>query len=318
MSPKSFHRLTTGWFSLALLTLASCSFAGTSKHPATGAPMNNTPAVENTHYEIPSNTVRWVKSALITRIKNMGATTMKYPVDLIPLGIGVEFQNPSSEPAQLTGRPMPKVPFVKVYSNGQEIRLAAPKHKGPVPNVSRIPAKPITDEEILRDTTQLAAHSKKDGYVEVFLGEYQLLVGTHVYELVAWKSGLNQLDITRLYKESTAQGNKTFADPLTDNAPSNRLYFKVYVPTAEEAAKGKTAKFLGEVDAATQVPALPYARPGDFAPKSGQWRAEGRAIDEIGSGVHEVKVKKGQSMPNLPGSVGADPFGFRWKLLRED
>lgn len=42
----------------------------------------------------------------------------------------------------------------------------------------------------------------------------------------------------------------------------------------------------------------------------------GETIDKIG-GYHEVFVKEGNSMPNLPGKVGVDPFSFRWKYVGE-
>ncbi|KER72446.1 hypothetical protein HR51_07415 [Burkholderia cepacia] len=104
--------------------------------------------------------------------------------------------------------------------------------------------------------------------------------------------------------------------PITDNAPSNRLYFKVYKPTEEEAKQGRHIEFLGEVDAKTQGPQFPFVRPGDFAPRTGYWQAVGKSIDALG-GYHETFVKEGDSMPNLPGKVGVDPFGFQWKFVGE-
>jgi hypothetical protein len=104
--------------------------------------------------------------------------------------------------------------------------------------------------------------------------------------------------------------------PITDNAPSNRLYFKVYKPNDDEARQGRHIEFLGEVDARTQIPAFPYARPGDFASKAGYWAATGKSIDRLG-GYHEVFVKEGDSMPNLPGDKGVDPFSFQWKYVGE-
>jgi hypothetical protein len=94
------------------------------------------------------------------------------------------------------------------------------------------------------------------------------------------------------------------------------LYFKVYKPTDEEAARGRKIEFLGEVDARTQVPPFPRARPGDFAPRTGYWYAVGQTIELIG-GYHEVFVKEGDSMPNLPGDIGVDPFSFEWKYAGE-
>ncbi|RQV78331.1 hypothetical protein DF019_35675, partial [Burkholderia cenocepacia] len=87
-------------------------------------------------------------------------------------------------------------------------------------------------------------------------------------------------------------------------------------PTDEEAREGRHIEFLGEVDARTQVPALPYARPGDYAPKTGYWAATGKSIERLG-GYYEVFVKEGDSLPNLPGDRGVDPFSFQWKYVGE-
>ncbi|WP_250472846.1 hypothetical protein [Caballeronia sp. GAFFF1] len=149
---------------------------------------------------------------------------------------------------------------------------------------------------------------------ELVISSSRLRTGTHIYELVYWQSQLDWLDVRDVLAKTDGQGPGRMMYPITDNAPSNRLYFKVYKPTDKEVARGQEVRFLGEVDARVEGPAFPYARPGDFSPRTGYWEAVGKSIEAIG-GHHEIFVKEGDSMPSLPGDVGVDPFSFRWKYV---
>lgn len=207
--------------------------------------------------------------------------------------------------------PNPDGPTIRIYSDGNEV--FHPPVVGIRPQVSKAPPH---EAEILAATQLVKSGWSHESAMTLNLGAYQLLKGTHIYEIVYWQTQLNWLDVRDRIRTTDAQGKGKLRYPITDNPPSNRLYFKVYEPTEEEARDGKTRKFLGEVDAKTQVPQFPIARPGDFAHKTGFWRAEGTAIDLIG-GTLEVFVKEGDSMPNLPGDAGVDPFGFQWRFQRE-
>lgn len=255
---------------------------------------------------IPSSRIHWVKSPIVTQIKVL---TLDANDPTIPVGYLIIQANPGSKPTQVTSRPMPDGPKLRVFYEGREIFPRPPK--GPRPMVSKAPPR---DDEILLSTSQAAPDTVWERTGGFLLGGFQLLPGTHIYEVVYWHSHLNWIDVRNFIDKTDAQGKLGY--PITDHAPSNRLYFKVYMPTEEEAREGKPMKFLGEVDAKTQIPQFPIARPGDFAHKTGYWRAEGGGIEALG-GDHVVFVKEGESMPNLPGDVGFDPFAFQWRFVRE-
>ncbi|HEX7934336.1 MAG TPA: hypothetical protein VF573_14840, partial [Paraburkholderia sp.] len=174
------------------------------------------------------------------------------------------------------------------------------------------------DDEIRANASVVHANETwtTAGPAEFVILNTQFLPGTHIYEMVYWQTQLDWIDVREVLDRTDSQGKNRMMYPITDNAPSNRLYFKVYQPTDAEARQGRHIEFLGEVDARTQIPAMPYARPGDFASRTGYWSATGASIERLG-GYHEVFVKEGDSMPNLPGDQGVDPFSFQWKFVGE-
>ncbi|MBZ5796130.1 hypothetical protein K8353_39050 [Burkholderia contaminans] len=254
--------------------------------------------------------VAWIKNPLITRIKYYDAIVRD---DSVKIRFDFSYINKSNEDVKWTAMPTPDGRAVRMYSNGQEILPAPPRQSDVVPYV----AAPL-DEEIKANSSVVKARGiyTTDGPAEFVVLNSQFLPGTHVYEIVYWHSQLNWIDVREYLERTDSQGKGRMMYPITDNAPSNRLYFKIYKPTEEEARQGRHIEFLGEVDAKTQGPQFPFARPGDFAPRTGYWQAVGKSIDAIG-GYHETFVKEGDSMLNLPGKVGVDPFGFQWKFVGE-
>ncbi|MFM0198533.1 hypothetical protein PQR53_01480 [Paraburkholderia fungorum] len=259
---------------------------------------------------VPDNRVNWIKNPLITQIRFAGSSLLS---DAVEIRYWISVTNPSGRDAKTTGMPTPDGPKVRLYSEGKEIQPSPTRDSGILP----YRAAP-RDEEIKRYAYVMKAKElwKSDVADEFVIMNSQLLTGTHVYEIVYWQSQLDWIDVREVLDRTDAQGKGRMRYPITDNAPSNRLYFKIYKPTDEEAAKGQKIGFLGEVDARTQVPVFPYARPGDFSPRTGYWQAAGKSIEALG-GYHEVFVKEGSSMPNLPGDVGVDPFSFQWKYVGE-
>jgi hypothetical protein len=259
---------------------------------------------------VPDERVSWVKNPLITQIRFHDAIVR-------PLSIEIRYYlsyiNPSQNNVKWTGMPTPDGPAMRLYSEGKKISPAPRKSDG----IEPYKATP-TDEEIKLYVNVVKAGEKwvSDGPGEFVIMNSQFLTGTHIYEVVYWHTQLDWIDVREVLDRTDSQGKGRMMYPITDNAPSNRLYFKVYKPTDDEARQGRHIEFLGEVDARTQVPALPYARPGDFAPKTGYWSATGKSIERLG-GYHEVLVKEGDSMPNLPGEKGVDPFSFQWKCVGE-
>jgi hypothetical protein len=258
---------------------------------------------------MPASRIHWVKSPIVTQLK------LRWPIDVNDPEILVDFlttvRNAGKQPVQITGAPMPDIPKLRVFCEGREV-LRLPPKEGSEPLVSMAPP---SDNEIKRQTDLVPPGFVGTGGGAIALGTLQLLPGTHIYEVVYWQSELNWIDVREVMEKTDAQGKGKLRYPMTDSAPSNRLYFKIYMPTEEEAREGKTIKFLGEVDAKTQIPQFPLARPGDFAHKTGYWRAEGGGVEALGE--HIVFVEEGESMPNLPGDVGFDPFAFQWRFLRE-
>jgi hypothetical protein len=273
-------------------------------------PDNQTPGQSaNQTGVVPDERVSWVKNPLITQIR---WAKVNIDPDYLEIRYGLSFLNPSSKDAKWTGKPTPNAPLVRLYAEGKEIQPAPPEESG----IEPYRATP-RDEEIKLYSYVVKA---KERWTSEVSGEFvimnsQFLTGTHIYEIVYWHTQLDWIDVRKVLQGTDSQGKGRMRYPITDNAPSNRLYFKVYVPTEEEARNGRHMEFLGEVDARTQLlPAMPYARPGDYAPATGYWVATGKSIERLG-GYHEVLVKKGDSLPNLPGDRGVDPFSFRWNYI---
>ncbi|MFM0203831.1 hypothetical protein PQR53_28680 [Paraburkholderia fungorum] len=260
---------------------------------------------------VPDERVSWVKNPLITQIR---WARVNIDPDYLEIRYYVMYINPGDKDVKTTGRPTPSGPVMRLYSEGKEIQPAQSKKLDVEPYMAA-----PRDADIVRSTHFMKPHERWDGEVadEFVIMNSQFLPGTHIYEIVYWQTQLDWIDVRKVLEGTDAQGKGRMMYPITDNAPSNRLYFKVYVPTDEEARNGRHMEFLGEVDARTQLlPAMPYARPGDYAPASGYWSATGESIERLG-GYHEVFVKDGDSLPNLPGDRGVDPFGFRWKYMGE-
>ena len=268
----------------------------------------NTPSSDATANltDIPTERIMWIKNPLITQIK---FAFVKEESNLLSIYYRGKIINPSNKPAQYTSMPTPDGDPLRIRSEGKDI------HRIPEPEspVKRVVAPP--NEGTIRRSTDMIepGYSGEGGNMPIDINYYQLLPGTHIYEVTEWQTQLNWLDVKKILSETLDKGKGQYRYPMTDNAPSNRLYFKVYVPTEAEAKQGKKMKFLGEVDAKTQVPQFPFARPGDFAHKTGYWRPVGSNLPS----APEVFVKEGDSMPNFPGEVGVDPFSFKWQFVRE-
>ncbi|NPT34165.1 hypothetical protein GNZ11_06520 [Paraburkholderia xenovorans] len=260
---------------------------------------------------VPDERVGWVKNPLITQIRLHDVISRP---NSVKIKYYLSYLNPSNEDVKWTGMPTPNGPATRLYSEGKEILPASPENTDVVPYVAA-----PRDEEIMLYVNVVKAKERwtSDGPGEFVIMNSQFLPGTHIYEIVYWHTQLDWIDVRKVLDGTDARGKGRMRYPITDNAPSNRLYFKVYAPTDEEARKGLRVQYLGEVDARTQLlPAMPYARPGDYALATGYWSATGASIQRLG-GYHEVFVKEGDSLPNLPGDVGVDPFSFRWKYMGE-
>lgn len=259
---------------------------------------------------VPDERVSWVKNPLITQIRFDRATIGR---DYIEVRYFLSYINPSDRDVKWTAMPTPNGPDMRLYSDRKEI-VPAPVNASGIEPYKAAPR----DDEIMANARLLRAKSQwtTDGADEFVIMNTQFLPGTHIYEMVYWQTQLDWIDVREVLQRTDARGKSHMMYPITDNAPSNRLYFKVYKPTDDEVRQGRHIEFLGEVDARTQIVAMPYTRPGDFAPKTGYWSATGASIERLG-GYHEVFVKEGDSMPNLPGDQGVDPFSFQWKYMGE-
>ncbi|MBZ5796129.1 hypothetical protein K8353_39045 [Burkholderia contaminans] len=302
-----------GYFGCVFLALVLSIFniesAGASQNKIPEGYMNIGQGANQTGV-IPDGRVKWIKSPLITRIEFRDAILRG---DSVKLLYYLSYINRENVDIKWTGMPMPDGPAMRLYQGGKEILPAPLKRSGISPYVAG-----PRDEEIRLYRNVVKAHDTwvTDGAAEYVVLNGQFLPGTHIYEIVYWQTQLDWIDVREYLERTDSQGKGRMMYPITDNAPSNRLYFKIYKPTEEEARQGRHIEFLGEVDAKTQGPQFPFARPGDFAPRTGYWQAVGKSIDAIG-GYHETFVKEGDSMPNLPGKVGVDPFGFQWKFVGE-
>ncbi|WP_251031722.1 hypothetical protein [Paraburkholderia strydomiana] len=259
---------------------------------------------------VPDERVSWVKNPLITQIRFHDAVVDR---DYIEIRYYTTYINSSNAEVKTTGKPTPDGPAMRLYFEGKEIP-PAPSKGGDIEPYKAAPR----DEDIRRSTYVMKPNEKWVGEVadEFVIMNTQFLPGTHIYEMVYWQTQLDWIDVREVLQRTDSRGKNHMMYPITDNAPSNRLYFKVYKPTDDEVRQGRHIEFLGEVDARTQIVAMPYTRPGDFAPKTGYWSATGASIERLG-GYHEVFVKEGDSMPNLPGDQGVDPFSFQWKYMGE-
>jgi hypothetical protein len=296
--------------------MASVQQQPDSASPSTGTAMSAN-ELENLTFKMtgmPISRIHWVKSPIVTKIKIIQPLNLNDPK--MEVDFSVLLINSGEQPAQITSMPMPYSPEMKIFCEGRDIKSlpprVPPKGPPPIPPPEGYQVAP-SDGEIEMHTHQFAP-----GYVGVTdrtisFGAANLLAGTHIYEVFFWQSHLNWIDVRKFIDKSDAQGRLMY--PITDNPPSNHLYFKIYAPTEQEERAGKTFRFFGEVDAKTQAPQFPLARPGDFASKTGFWRAEGGGVEALGE--HVVFVKEGESMPNLPGEVGFNPFAFQWRFSRE-
>jgi hypothetical protein len=258
---------------------------------------------------VPEERVSWIKNPLITQITFHDAIPR---TSSLKIRYYLAYVNPSSKDVKWTGMPTPNGPATRMYSEGKEIQ-PAPSEKSEVEPYEAAPR----DAEIKLYINPVKAKGRwtSDGPGEFVIMNSQFLPGTHIYEIVYWHTQLDWIDVRNVLQGTDAPGKNHLMYPITDNAPSNRLYFKVYAPTDEEAKNGRHLEYLGEVDARTQLlPAMPYARPGDYAPATGYWSATGQSIDRLG-GYHEVFAKEGDSLPNLPGERGVDPFSFKWQYM---
>ncbi|MDR5738918.1 MULTISPECIES: hypothetical protein [unclassified Caballeronia] len=258
---------------------------------------------------IPDNKINWIKNRLVATISFIDGTVRS---DSVKVRINVMITNPTDDDIRATWMPTPDDYPIRLYCNGKQINpFPAEPVDRPLSTVM-----PPSDEQLLANRYVIKAkeHMKSPIPLGLAIENSRLLTGTHTYEIVYWQTQLDWIDVRDVLERTDAQGRGRMRYPITDNAPSNRLYFKVYKPTEEDAARGRKIEFLGEVDAKTQVPPPPRARPGDFAPQTGYWSAVGDSIRAIG-GYHEVFVKGGDSMPNLPGNLGVDPFSFEWQYV---
>ncbi|MCE4545784.1 MULTISPECIES: hypothetical protein [unclassified Caballeronia] len=311
---KGSQQAIARWVFVAFAACSSAAMASATSQIGDGNNTMSSNASSNNSANqtgIPDGRINWMKNPLITRI---GFIDAKVRQNSIKLRYSLSLENPTASEVKGTGKSTPDEDPIRLYSEGNKIDLRAPRNSGGL-MASKVPPR---DDEIKQYRFVMKGRETWTGDIpaQFSIESSQLLPGTHIYEIVYWQNQLDWIDVREMLQRSDAQGPGRMVYPLTDNAPSNRLYFKVYKPTEEEAAKGHQIEFLGEVDAKTQVPALPYARPGDYSPKTGYWQAVGETIDKIG-GYHEVFVKEGNSMPNLPGKVGVDPFSFRWKYVGE-
>ncbi|WP_143811114.1 hypothetical protein [Paraburkholderia piptadeniae] len=213
---------------------------------------------------IPDSRINWIKNPLITRITLVDGAVRE---DSTKIRYKLEFVNPTNSDVKATGNPTPEGPFERLYSDGKEIQPGRPQEDNSVMAIKAAPR----DDELMKYRYVIHPKQQIDGGLpaEFVIVNSQLLTGTHIYEMVYWQSQLDWIDVREVLARTDAQGKGRMVYPITDNAPSNRLYFKVYRPTDAEAAKGYKIKFLGEVDARTQVPPFPRARPGDFSPRTG-------------------------------------------------
>ena len=301
--------IATGIAALLACSSSPVQQAAQSSNRITGGSMTDRQSANQTGV-VRDERVSWIKNPLITQIRFHDAVVDR---DYIEIRYYTTYINQSNAEVKTTGKPTPDGPAMRVYSEGKEIPPVPLKSVG----IEPYKAAP-RDEDIRRATYVMKPNEKWVGAVadEFVIMNTQFLTGTHIYEIVYWQTQLDWIDVREVLQRTDSKGKNRMMYPITDNAPSNRLYFKVYKPTDDEARQGRHIEFLGEVDARTQVPAMPYARPGDFAPETGYWSATGASIERLG-GYHEVFVNEGDSMPNLPGDQGVDPFSFQWKYIGE-
>ncbi|WP_423393904.1 hypothetical protein [Burkholderia sp. LMG 21824] len=312
---RHHHRTMRGTGVVVLtagLVAASACFASpvSQAFPLPTSPLTDKQSANQTDV-VPDERVGWVKNPLITQIRFRDG---KLGSNYVEIHYYLSYINSSDRDFKWTDGPAPNVPRIQLYSEGKRIDPAPPPKDDGIMTIRPAPR----DEEREANPRVLKAKSQwiSDIPSEFVIVNTQFLPGNHVYEIVYWHPKHDWAEIRKAQERPDSQGRGRMRYSITDNAPSNRLYFRVYKPTDEEAREGRHIEFLGEVDASTQVPALPYARPGDYATKTGYWAATGKSIERLG-GYYEVFVKEGDSLPNLPGDRGVDPFSFQWKYVGE-
>jgi hypothetical protein len=205
---------------------------------------NNQAASGNTadRIGIPDNRINWMKNPLATQIKFVEGVARE---DSLKHRFDKSIANPTDKDVAATGMPTPDNNPMQLNSEGKQIDPWPPKDDG----LMASKAAP-RDDEIRKYRYVISARQQYVGESDEFvIRNSQLLTGTHIYEMVYWQSQLDWIDVREVLTRTDTQGRGRMVYPITDDAPSNRLYFRVYKPTEEQAAKGRKVEFLSEIDA---------------------------------------------------------------------